>query len=90
MVLGQIWRQPNRWLGGIRHKAGMKLIQAQVWNRGTCHVDVKGDFQSETLKGIEYQCNIQGWSSDEKFVISLERRHGSIQLIFKVNYYATG
>jgi hypothetical protein len=50
MVLGQVWRQPKRWLGGIRHRGGVKLIQAQVWNRGTCHVDVKGDFQSEILK----------------------------------------
>jgi hypothetical protein len=62
MVMGQVWRQPKRWLGGIRHRGGVKLIQAQVWNRGTCHVDVKGDFQSEILKGIEYQCNVQGRS----------------------------
>jgi hypothetical protein len=61
MTLGQVLRQPKSWLGGIRHRGGVNLIQAQR-NRGTCHVDVKGDFQSENLKGLEYQSNVKGRS----------------------------
>lgn len=34
-------------LGGARHKGGVTLIQALVWNVGTCRADVKGETQVE-------------------------------------------
>ena len=34
-------------LGDIRHKGSANLIQALVWNVGTCRSDVKGEIQVE-------------------------------------------
>ena len=39
--------KPAYCLGGVRHKGGMTLIQALVWNVGTCRPDVKGETQVE-------------------------------------------
>jgi len=36
---GQVQREPAAWLGGIRHKGGVNLIQALVRNVGTCRLD---------------------------------------------------
>jgi hypothetical protein len=30
---------------GIRHRGGVKLVQAFKWNMGTCRTDVKGEIQ---------------------------------------------
>ena len=38
------YQSVNR-LGGIRHKSGVNLIQALMWNVGTCRSDVKGEAQ---------------------------------------------
>ena len=32
-------------LGGVRHRDGMTLILAFVWNVGSCRSDVKGETQ---------------------------------------------
>jgi hypothetical protein len=32
---------------GVRHKGGVNLIQALVWNVGICRPDVKGETQVE-------------------------------------------
>ena len=32
-------------LGDIRHRGGVTLTQAFVWNVGTCRLDAKGDIQ---------------------------------------------
>lgn len=34
-------------LDGVRHKDGMNLAQAFVWNVGNCHPDAKGEIQVE-------------------------------------------
>jgi hypothetical protein len=39
--------QPVYCLGGTRHKGGVTLYQALVWNGGTCRSDVKGETQME-------------------------------------------
>jgi len=63
IALGQVRQQPERGPDGIRHnRGGVTVIQAQVRNRGTCHVDAKGAIQSATLRGSEYQCDVQGRS----------------------------
>ncbi len=36
---GQVQREPAAWLGGIRHRGGVNLNQALVWNVGTCRLD---------------------------------------------------
>jgi len=38
--------EPVYCLGGVRHKGGVNLIQALVWNVGTCRPDAKGETQS--------------------------------------------
>ena len=42
-------RRPAYWLGGVRHKGGVSLTQAVVWNVGTCRPDVKRRAQVEGL-----------------------------------------
>ena len=36
---------------GVRHKGGVNMIQAFVWNVGTCRSDAKGEIQVETPQG---------------------------------------
>ena len=43
-------RRPAYWLGGVRHKGGEILIQARMWNVGTCRSDAKGRIQAEGLR----------------------------------------
>ena len=40
-------RRPAYCLGGVRHKGGVNLNQALVWNAGTCRSDGKGEAQVE-------------------------------------------
>ena len=47
---GQVQREPAAWLGSTRHKGGVTLHQALVWNVGTCRLDVKGEIQGATPK----------------------------------------
>jgi len=42
---------PAYWLGGVRHEGGVNMIQALVWNVGTCRLDVKGKIQVEDPRG---------------------------------------
>ena len=44
-------RRPVYCLGGVRHKGGMNLVQAFVWNVGSCRPDVKGEIQVEAPRG---------------------------------------
>ena len=51
---GQVQREPAAWLGGIRHKGGVNLIQALVRNVGTRRFDeAKGAGLRATLKGVD-------------------------------------
>jgi hypothetical protein len=34
---------PMYCLGGVRHKCGVSLVQALVWNVGSCRPDAKGE-----------------------------------------------
>ena len=36
---GQVQREPASWLVGIRHRGGVNLNQALVWNVGTRRLD---------------------------------------------------
>jgi hypothetical protein len=57
---GQVQGEPVYCLGGVRHKGGVNLIQAFVWNVGTCRPDGKGEAQVEDPRGREYRCGAQG------------------------------
>ena len=48
---------------GVRHEGGVSLIQAQMWNLGTCRLDVKGATQAENPQESEYRCGAQGRSN---------------------------
>jgi len=52
----------NYWLSGLRHKDGVNLMQAHMWNVGTCRTDVKGEAQVEAPQEPEYQSRAQGRS----------------------------
>jgi hypothetical protein len=41
----------------------VSLIQAFVWNVGTCRFDAKGATQAETPQESEYRCEAQGRSN---------------------------
>jgi hypothetical protein len=43
--------EPAYCLGGVRHKSGVNLNQALVWNVGTCRSDGKGETQVEDPRG---------------------------------------
>ena len=45
---------------GIRHREGVNLTQAFVWNMGTCCFNGKGETQAEILQESEYRCEAQG------------------------------
>ena len=48
---------------GVRHEGGVSLIQAQMWNLGTCRLDAKGATQAEIPQEAEYRCEAQGRSN---------------------------
>jgi hypothetical protein len=43
---GEVQEEPVYCVGGVRHKGGVNLIQALVWNAGTCRSDDKGEARS--------------------------------------------
>ncbi len=75
--------------GGVRHEGGVTLIQALVWNVGTCRPDVKGEAQvGRPHKGESTDAGHRGGvarSSDEGSVMELERRGDIVQLYHQVN-----
>ena len=44
-------RKPAYWLDGVRHEGGVSVVQALVWNVGTCRLDAKGEVQAEAPRG---------------------------------------
>jgi hypothetical protein len=42
---GEARREPEYYPGGIRHRSGVNLYLAPVWNVGTCRPDAKGETQ---------------------------------------------
>ena len=48
---GRVQREPAAWLGGTRHRGGVTLDQALVWNVGTCRLDAKGEIQVVDPRG---------------------------------------
>ena len=85
---GQIQTVPVYGLGGVRCRGCMILIQALVWNVGTCWFNVKGrevavlsDFASTNVN----QMGGATRSSDEASVMDVEQRGCVIQPSLIVN-----
>ena len=76
--------RPDFCPGGIRHKGGVTLNQAFVWNAGTCRFDVKGETQTGgPCEGEITDAEHRGGatrSSVESSVMGLERRGCIVQL----------
>ena len=67
----------NNGRNGSRHREGMNVIQALIWNMRTCRSDDKGEAQVETPQGkstdAEHRDGLAR-SSDEVSVMEMERR----------------
>jgi len=48
--------EPVYCLDDIRHKGSANLIQALVWNVGTCRPDDKGEIQEEETTRMRVRC----------------------------------
>ena len=48
---GRVHEKPVVCVGGIRHRGGMTLDQALVWNVKTCRLDAKGEIQGDDPQG---------------------------------------
>lgn len=48
---GRVHEKPVACVGGIRHRGGVTLDQALVWNVGTCRLDAKGEIQGDDPQG---------------------------------------
>ena len=48
---GGVHGEPVTCVGGTRHRGGVTVDQALVWNVGTCRLDGKGEIQGEALQG---------------------------------------
>jgi hypothetical protein len=47
LFLGEVWKGTAICPGGVRHKGGGNLVQATMWNVGTCSLDAKEEIQVE-------------------------------------------
>ena len=74
---------------GVRHKSGVTLIQALVWNVGTCRPDAKGEAQMKgPHKGESTDAGHRGGavrSREEGSVMGLDRRGCVVQLYLGAN-----
>ena len=71
----------------------MTLVQALVWNVGTCRPDAKGEVQVEAPRDERTDAGHRDGvarSSEEGPVMELERRRNTVQLYRKVNRDAGG
>jgi hypothetical protein len=48
---GQVQEESAAGLGDIRHRGGVNLDRALVWNVGTCRLDAKGEIQGADPQG---------------------------------------
>jgi hypothetical protein len=57
---GGVQEPPAYCLSGVRHKDGVSVIQAWVWNVGTCRLEAKGDTRVVAPHASEYRSGAQG------------------------------
>ena len=77
-LLGKVWAEPAYGPVGVRRTGGVTLIQALMWNVGTCRPDAKGAAQVGSPTSARVPMRDTGAeyprSSDEGPVMGLERR----------------
>ncbi|SDZ23517.1 hypothetical protein, partial [Nitrosomonas sp. Nm58] len=79
---GQTQTVPVYGLGGVRRRGCMNLIQALVWNVGTCWLNAKGSKMTIVSSFASTDVSQRGGaarSSDENAVMAVERRGCVIQ-----------
>ena len=59
-VPGQVQRLPAYWLGGVRRRDGVSLIQARLWNWENSSSDEKGRGQVKKSKAARTEALIEG------------------------------
>ncbi len=59
---GRVRQKAEFWSGDIRHRGGVTIVQALMWNWGSCRSDVKGAIRVENPQESEYRCGAQ-WRS---------------------------
>ena len=92
-VLSPLWDEsggrPAYRPGGIRHRGGASLTRALIRNVGTCSLDEKGETQAGgPCKSESTDARHRGGvarSSEESFVMRLERRGNIVQLYWRAN-----
>jgi len=70
---GLVQGEPAYCLSGVRHKDGVTLIQALVWNVGTCRSDDKGETQVEEPTRVRVPMRDTG---AEQSVVAEKSRNG--------------
>ena len=70
---GSAQGKPVDCLSGVRHKDGVTLIQALVWNVGTCRSDAKGETQVEDPTRVRVPMRDTG---TEQSVVAERSRNG--------------
>ena len=70
---GLVQGKPAYCLSGVRHKDGVTLTQALVWNVGTCRSDGKGETQVEETTRARVPMRDTG---TEQFVVAEKSRNG--------------
>jgi hypothetical protein len=85
---GRVCEVPDYCAGGNRYIGVMTLIQASLWNVGTCYFDDKGRHQVERSTSANTDARCRGGaarSSVEASVMDVERRGGVILLMESIN-----
>ena len=70
---GSAQGKPVDCLSGVRHKDGVTLTQALVWNVGTCRSDGKGETQVEETTRVRVPMRDTG---TERSVVAKKSRNG--------------
>ena len=68
---GLVQGKPAYCLSGVRHKDGVTLIQALVWNVGTCRSDDKGETQVEEPTRVRVP--MRGTGADQPVLVKKSR-----------------
>jgi hypothetical protein len=75
---GKVWGEPVYCPHGVRHRGGVTVLWASVWNAGTCRSDTKGAAQvGGPHKGQSTEAEHRGGvvrSRGEGAVMALDRR----------------
>ena len=84
----EVWGAPVYCPDGVRHEGGVNLVQALVWNVGTCVAILRKQLKWKPHKSLSTEAWHRGGvarSSDEGSVTEPERRRDTVWLYRWVN-----